>query len=75
MLHAQMTAAERLAPPGDRPSRCMRGQGYSQSAQTPYALDNLRWIGDYIMKLHYADVEFCAQARAAPVAAAGMRVG
>jgi len=53
----------------------MRGQGYSQSAQTPYALDNLRWIGDYIMKLHYADVEFCAQARAAPVAAAGMRVG
>ena len=40
-------------------------QGYSQSAQTPYALDNLRWIADYIVKLHYADVEFCAQARSA----------
>ena len=39
-------------------------QGYAQSAQTPYALDNLRWVGDYIMKLHYSDVEFCAQARA-----------
>ena len=38
-------------------------QGYASSAQTPYALDNMRWIGDYIMKLHYSDVEFCAQAR------------
>ena len=39
----------------------MWAQGYSLSAQTPYALDNLRWIGNYIMKLHYSDVEFCAQ--------------
>lgn len=39
----------------------MWAQGYSLSAQTPYALDNLRWIGNYVMKLHYSDVEFCAQ--------------
>ena len=44
-------------------------QGYASSAQTPYALDNLRWVGDYIMKLHYSDVEFCAQARRHPHAA------
>lgn len=36
-------------------------QGYNDAGQTEYALDSLRWIADYFVKNHHADLAFTGQ--------------
>ena len=36
-------------------------QGYTAAGQTEYALDSLRWIADYFVQNHHADLAFTGQ--------------